>query len=159
VLLPVFHKGYWTGLIADTWPDFQWMDKTAGPIDYTHWATDEPKARDNLCGIGNYTAEYDGAWGWADSSCMSRYPYICKIMGPKNLTLTSNVTGNVFTLYTSATTQADAELTCRTQGGHLASFASMDEQIEMEFAFMNRGVLLPGGCWHSCGCAQRAAGP
>lgn len=144
VLLPYFHKGYWTGLTADSWPNFMWVDKTAGEVDYTHWGTNEPKSMSNLCGIGNHTAEYEGAWGWADASCTARYPYICKMMGPRNLTLTSNVTGNTFTLYTTQATQAEAETACREEGGHLASFGSYDEQVEMEFAFMNRGYLLPG---------------
>jgi hypothetical protein len=144
VLLPSYHKGYWTGLTAESWPNFNWIDKTAGRVDYTHWASFEPNNMNNMCGIGNYSAEYDGAWGWSDEPCMARFPFICKLMGPRNLTRQSNVTGNVFTLYTAQATQAEAEQVCRSQGGHLASFTSLDEQVEMEFAFVNEGYLLAG---------------
>jgi hypothetical protein len=61
-----------------------------------------------------------------------------------NVTIKSNTTGNTFTLFTTPVTQDEAQQECTAIGGHLASYATLDEQVEMEYAFINSGYLLPG---------------
>ncbi len=38
-LIPTFHKAYWIGLAATTWPNFRWLDGSAPPSEksYAHW--------------------------------------------------------------------------------------------------------------------------
>lgn len=50
---------------------------------------------------------------------------------------TSNYTGGVFTLHTVVANQSSAQLVCNAQGGHLASFSSLEEQAEVEGAYLN----------------------
>ena len=50
---------------------------------------------------------------------------------------TSNYTGGVFTLHTAVANQSSALLVCNAQGGHLASFSSLEEQAEVEGAYLN----------------------
>jgi hypothetical protein len=53
---------------------------------YDHWGTfisptvsnKEPNEPLALCAIANASQEYEGAWGWADTSCASTYPVMCK---------------------------------------------------------------------------------
>jgi hypothetical protein len=33
------------------------------------------------CAAANYSEAYEGAWGWADSQCGVKLPYMCKILG------------------------------------------------------------------------------
>jgi hypothetical protein len=61
-----------------------------------------------------------------------------------NITITSDTTGNIFTLFTTPASQEEAQSACSAEGGHLASYVSKDEQVEMEFAFVSSGYLLPG---------------
>jgi hypothetical protein len=61
-----------------------------------------------------------------------------------NVSIKSNTTGNIFVLFTTPATQLEAQQECTAIGGHLASYASLDEQVEMEYAFINSGYLLPG---------------
>jgi hypothetical protein len=38
-LLPSYHKSYWIGLTATTWPYFHWLEPSNDPSDdtYIHW--------------------------------------------------------------------------------------------------------------------------
>ena len=103
-LLPTFHKKYWLGLNATTLASsspavrvagqlqttpaaFAWLDKTA-PIPYgqayQHWGRIGSALEPNNlfgsenCGVGNASAAYALAWGWADLSCKVSAPFICK---------------------------------------------------------------------------------
>ena len=56
---------------------------------------------------------------------------------------TAETTGNTFFLNLTFTSHADAELNCQANGGHLAQYASADEQKEVEQYFTGRGLLFP----------------
>lgn len=147
-LLPKYHNSYWMGLRAAQWPSFAWIDNTVNQTSYQHWGqypdgSKEPKNRQNTCGAGSYALTDEEAWGWTAHSCSQGMPYMCRIIKPGNITIPSNVTGNVFTLMTVQVNQARAQVLCNDIGGHLASYVSLDEQSEMEYAFINSGYLLP----------------
>ena len=147
-LLPKYHQGYWLGLRAAQWPTFQWIDVTAGQSNYKHWGqlpdgSYEPKHRLNTCGAGNYSLLDLSAWGWSGENCNRALPYMCRILKPGNITIPSNITGNVFTLMSIKVNHAKAEALCNDIGGHLTAYASQEEQTEMEFAFLASGHLLP----------------
>ncbi len=103
-LLPTFHKKYWLGLNATTRAStspavrvagqlqttpatFAWLDKNA-PIPYgqayQHWGRIGSALEPNNlfgsenCGVGNASAAYALAWGWADLNCKVSAPFICK---------------------------------------------------------------------------------
>lgn len=68
----------------------------------------------------------------------------CRLLRPAvNVTITANSTGNSFTLRAPAVNQSTAEAACQAVGGHLASFASADEQLDVETALAATGYLLP----------------
>jgi hypothetical protein len=90
VLLPTFHKHYWTGLVSnnETWPRFNWTDKSVRPpsgITYIHWGRGEGMAEPNnntgfeACGVANASQSFQEAWGWSDVQCGAKYVFICKI--------------------------------------------------------------------------------
>jgi hypothetical protein len=147
-LLPKYHRAYWLGLRATQWPSFAWIDKTAATTNYRNWGQHsdgsfEPKDKLRTCGAGNFSMVRQSAWGWAGESCNTALPFMCRLIKPGNITITSNITGNVFTFMTVNVTQARGQALCNDIGGHLASYVSQDEQTEMEFAFVNSGYLLP----------------
>jgi hypothetical protein len=154
-LLPEVHKGYWLGLKATTWPSFGWIDKTAGAFNpgvYNNWGNLDGVIEPNnmmgpeLCVVANYSQAQRDAWGWSDTNCGGRYPYMCKVVGTGGSEppqLTSNITGNVFQLYLNRSTQAAAEATCQAQGGHLAVYLSDYEQTEIESTYTQLGYLIP----------------
>lgn len=99
-----------------------------------------------LCVVANYSQVQRDAWGWSDTSCGGRYPYMCKVVGTggsRPPQLTSNITRNVFQLYLDKASQADAEATCQQEGGHLAVYVSDFEQTEIEAAYQQLGFLIP----------------
>ena len=55
----------------------------------------------------------------------------------------SQVTGATYRLNTQPATWFDAQQACNDQGGHLAAWASQEEQTDVENAFLKMGVLLP----------------
>ena len=63
--------------------------------------------------------------------------------GPGVYRYTSEFSGATFTLNTAARMQADAEITCQSQGGHLAIFTSAQEQQDVERGFTTLGGLIP----------------
>jgi hypothetical protein len=56
---------------------------------------------------------------------------------------TSSYSGAAFTLNTAASMQADAEITCQSQGGHLAAYLGSEEQEQVERGFTALGGLIP----------------
>jgi hypothetical protein len=154
-LLADAHKAYWLGLKAASWPAWAWVDKTAGAYNpglYNNWflggGVTEPNnlAPPELCVVANASEVQRDAWGWADTSCGGRFPYMCKVVGTGASLpppLTSNITGNVFQLYLNKASQAQAEAQCQAQGGHLACYASDFEQTEIESAYVQLGFLVP----------------
>jgi hypothetical protein len=154
ILMPGFHKSYWVGLRAASWPNFAWIDRTAGvEIDYSHWGTlnDGSKEPNNaiapeLCGLANYTLTYGGVWGWSDTACSASFPFICRMLNPGNITMTSAITNNSFIFFTDAKTNADATAQCNSLGMHLASFENQDEQAEIEAALIQSvsGLCMEG---------------
>jgi hypothetical protein len=103
-LIPDYHKYYWMGYTAKTWPKFYTLDKTV-PFDspqgnYTYWgyfnnsaAPVEPDGGiygNQLCVAANYTEAYADlsgtgggngsvAFGWADNSCSMALSFMCRI--------------------------------------------------------------------------------
>ena len=155
-LLTDAHKAYWLGLKASTWPAWAWLDKTAAkynPGVYNNWfvgsaSLSEPNNRvpPELCVVANASLLQRDVWGWSDTGCGNRFPYICKVVGSGSTPpppLTSNITGNVFQLYLNRSSQAEAEAICQAQGGHLAGYASDYEQTEIESAYVQLGFLVP----------------
>ena len=55
----------------------------------------------------------------------------------------SGIQGDVYVLNTKPTSFSSAEQFCQGQGGHLAAFNSLEEQLEMENYFIEKGFLLP----------------
>ncbi len=57
--------------------------------------------------------------------------------------------GYNYSLNTCARSYSEAEASCKLQGGHLASYGSVDEQYEVESYFMSQGLLVGsyGGYW------------
>jgi hypothetical protein len=160
ILMPGFHKFYWMGLRAAVWPNFAWIDRTAGvEIDYSHWGTlnDGSKEPNNamppeLCGLGNYSLSFGGVWGWSDTACSNSFPFMCRMLKPGNITMTSAITNNSFIFFTEARSNADATAVCNGLGMHLASYENQDEQAEIEAA-----LIQSVGCWalRSCPRLQR----
>jgi hypothetical protein len=159
-LLPSFHKAYWMGINALNWPDWRWLDPTAGSFGnavYKHWGNQEPNNDPplQLCGAGNHSLSYGNAWGWADANCGAKLPFVCKMIpfpdlgdatggaGARPPSYLSKFTGNMFTLHTTPVTQPQAEAHCISQASHLASFLSVEEQVEVESFFVGSGFLLP----------------
>ncbi len=90
-LMPGFHSFYWLGLAAATWPRFAWTDGTPGPntTTYNHWGYYMPQNiiepnnlfPPELCAGANASQAYDRAWGWADTSCATSAPFVCRRLG------------------------------------------------------------------------------
>jgi hypothetical protein len=96
-LIPEFHKAYWFGLskASSNAANFTWFDpyvvfQQNSGTSYSHWGTfvgpagSEPEPNNfkapALCAVANFTEEYDGAWGWADTRCSTNFTFICKII-------------------------------------------------------------------------------
>ncbi len=140
ILMPGFHKSYWVGLRASAWPDFAWIDRTANTvIDYAHWGllpdgSQEPNnsPAPQLCGLSNYSQAYGGAWGWSDANCADSFPFICRMLRPGNISITSAITNNSFVFFTEMLNHSMAQHMCNSMGMHLTSFENQDEQAEIE---------------------------
>jgi hypothetical protein len=143
-LLPAFHKVYWLGLDSGnrTWPTFRWMDRSLPALadgsgtanrTYTHWGkTDgipEPNSRVN-CSVADGAGAFAGAWGWNDYQCSNTAIFMCRKISTAGYYLTAS---NGLTYIFNATPLAfdAAEASCRSAGGHLASYRSWKEQAEV----------------------------
>jgi hypothetical protein len=54
----------------------------------------------------------------------------------------SSYTNETFQLHTTPMNQSEAQATCNAAGGHLASFRLLEEQAEVEQAYLD----MVGGC-------------
>ena len=93
LIIPSFHKFYWLGLRTELWPNFTWVDRSAGPDagTYEHWGRyislgNEPEpnnydAPPEYCGGANWTESFGNpsAWGWADYNCDQPFVSMCKL--------------------------------------------------------------------------------
>ncbi len=166
-LLANYHKFYWMGLLTGMhraiWPNFTWIDQENAIYvgDYQHWGVYQPGfslepnnmvAPENCAGSNltmgiikiDKTYAMDGLGGWADRQCGERYPFICEIAPSKTSPeYTARSTGSTFRFYADPLSQADAEAVCNEATGHLASYADIFEQAEVEAYFRDQGYLLP----------------
>ena len=92
--LPSFHRAYWLGYQAATWPDFQWLDRNAAS-DYTTWGLPlqgeaQPdngggalRARPELCAAANVSlaGRQEPPLTWSDDDCLLRLPFMCRKIG------------------------------------------------------------------------------
>jgi hypothetical protein len=148
-LLAAYQGAYWLGLQADPYPEFHWLDRTiASPsnVTYINWADGQPGAQEdsNFCATANAslarvssaTAVAAGAaaepWGWQSYDCTQPQVYICQVTRPLVVGYTSNRTDNIYVLDTQLMDRYTAEDSCIDQGGHVVSFASHEEQQEVE---------------------------
>lgn len=94
VLLPAYHKVYWMGLNASTWPAWRWLDGSPQPNvtgRYQAWGYYMPQnilEPNNIFGGENCVAANfsqavaaQGVWGWADARCNLSMPYVCESIG------------------------------------------------------------------------------
>ncbi len=168
MLAPKFHKLYFIGLEyhanSSAW---HWLDpSTAPPLapNYVKWSTDtgEPDPNTGSCSVADfrlpgYSALSAAAWAAAacgdpdgtDGIMQGMYPAICKTRAPGSVppipyTSTNNDT---FIFSTAELAYSSASTFCMRHGGQLVSFQSQEEQLEVESAFIDMGILIPG--WHT----------
>lgn len=102
-LLPAYHKQYWIGAYATTWPVFRYSDPLLGITvslanNYTNWANDTsgnsyPLTNGYNCATAQYTLAFDpnqvgtsdGNWGWVDSPCNATFTSMCRISGERGI--------------------------------------------------------------------------
>ena len=112
---------------------------------YQHWGYIELKGGakqlepNNLsppehCAGANTTLLWSqhGAWayGWADKSCSEQAVSICEFRPLKTTgSATAPSTQAVFTYHQVPATFEDAQRTCFAEGGRLASYSSLQEQV------------------------------
>lgn len=91
-LMSGFTPSYWIGLTADanTWPNFRWLSSSVpAPAyhTYEHWGRTQDNSEPNnavgneYCGAASFPLLHKGAWGWSDSICISKMPFICRLDG------------------------------------------------------------------------------
>ncbi len=52
-------------------------------------------------------------------------------------------TGATFMYFPTKADQASAQATCNSQGGHLAIYTSLAEQVEVELYYIKQGFMFP----------------
>jgi hypothetical protein len=68
----------------------------------------------------------------------------CRLLRPTaSVAITASSTGNRFTLYAQQRNASAAEQACQAAGGHLATFSSREEQLDVEQGLADTGYLLP----------------
>jgi hypothetical protein len=156
-LIPAFHQNYWIGLRSNgtMWPEFSWVDFTPGPTldTYLHWGSTVPdylpepnnELGEEYCAVANYTERYDlpPAWGWADTRCDQQLPFMCKKMTPDVYVYVSPVTNATYVLNTSLTNYSTAAQVCNDNGGFLAAYGTIEEQVDVESYLVNMTYLVP----------------
>jgi hypothetical protein len=176
-LLPKFHVHYWMGLISGlpgaSWPNFTWIDHNEAIYrgNYQHWGTAGKDLEPNnllpneFCAGSNLTVMYTNAGGWADHNCKEQYVYICEVGSPLSYpSFTAPSTGASFTFFSTPTAFDAAEAACNADGGHLATYSDLQEQVGVGCggagcigAFSGMCVV---GIWGCCSCAcPSQAGP
>jgi hypothetical protein len=83
------------------------------------------------CVGANMSESFDGAWGWSDTRCSQRWPALCRVVPPGQWYYTSPNNNYTYIFNNSMVNQQDGELGCQDAGGHLATFHSIEEQIEV----------------------------
>ena len=97
-LLPLYHRKYWIGMYAVTWPYFKYADPLLGGYvslanNYTNWGNDTstgnnyPSTDGYNCGTAVYTLAInpsaagtpDATWGWMDTLCNTTNTFMCRI--------------------------------------------------------------------------------
>lgn len=132
-LLPSFHKTYWLGLSATTWPQFSWADRSQS-VSYQNWGDMQPNRAPSpgLCSYANYTLSKGSppAWGWDDTNCDSDMSiFMCKKVSAKGSYYTSKRFANTYIFNSTAANFTQAEMFCRDKGAHLVAFATQQEQV------------------------------
>jgi hypothetical protein len=132
-LLPSFHKTYWLGLTAVTWPIYSWSDRSLA-VAYTNWGNQQPNRSPSpgLCAYANFTMSMGSppAWGWDDTDCeTSTSVFICKRASTKGSYYSSRRHGATYIFNSSLANFTQAEGFCRDKGAHLVSFSSQAEQV------------------------------
>jgi hypothetical protein len=147
-LLPGYQRLYWIGLTTtlDTWPVYLWIDRSMpGPQGYySHWGKtrvqgssvgqfawmQEPIDNTATCATAakQQAFGFPPAWGWISTQCSFEAVYVCR--RPTKVTFVYNSTaGTVFIFNSTATSQADADRTCKESGARLTSYMSAAEQV------------------------------
>jgi hypothetical protein len=167
LLLPSYHLSYWLGLAAGSgWPNFRWMDNVTpspglgsafsgwGSLTFSNKSASPLKEPNNLsfnrtrvdesCAVGNASQAYNSAWGWSDAQCTLKLPSMCKVAAPSMHLYSSGSGAGAFVLDTAALDQRSAQKACNDNGGHLVSYGSEAEQLEVEGYFVRQGFLLAG---------------
>jgi hypothetical protein len=159
---PVLPPASPAGVQGTRWPNFTWVDRGRAIVkgDYQHWGGSSMVAGsastnssssvrallepNNLfppenCAAANVSdaALQDGVGTWADHSCLLRFVSICEFVPLRLYPAYSTAAGNNFTFYGALMGQATAEAVCLQQGGHLAVYASYEEQREVEQHFIS----------------------
>lgn len=70
--------------------------------------------------------------------------------GPQSVVYTNNDTNTTYTLNTRLSNFTVAQAACNALGGHLASYNTQQEQLEVENFFVSKGLLFPtchGSYW------------
>jgi hypothetical protein len=167
LLLPSHHLSYWIGLSAgSSWPNFKWMDnvtpspglgsafsgwgaltfanKSAAPLKEPNNYSFNWTRLDESCAAANSSQAFNNAWGWSDAQCSLKLPSMCKVAAPRMYMYTSSNGSGAFAFNSAALDQKSAEKACNDNGGHLVSYGSEAEQLEVEGYFIGQGFLLPG---------------
>jgi hypothetical protein len=158
-LFPKYNKAYWLGLQNSSLPDssgygFQWLDPHAPGPDYSSYEAwgwndvmQEPYSNGlylENCAVAALAYRWEGAWGWDNVNCTSKYVAICRLQQPGlQPVFTRAATNHSYLLNTSMANQAAAEALCQASGGHLVSYGSLEEQQEVEGHFVNGGFIFP----------------
>ena len=102
------------------------------------------------CSVANFTMSTYSmdpnktVGGWATLMCNTTMPYMCRMQTNIGTpAMTTQITNVTFYLNTTETTFADAEVSCKDNGGHIAGFTNETEQYEVEQFFISQGYLLP----------------
>ena len=141
-LLPKFHVFYWMGMVSGlpgaTWPNFTWIDWNEAIYkgNYQHWGIAGKDLEPNNqvppehCAGSNLTVWYTNCGGWADHNCREQYVYVCEIGDALSFATYSPPSSNsTFKFYSTPLSFDAAERVCNAEGGHLASYESLQEQV------------------------------
>jgi hypothetical protein len=135
----------------------RWLDGSLPPSTstYIHWGTTVPDGtkepdnanpkRNEFCAVANVTQMFDSppAWGWADTQCSQKLPYMCKKQASGSAYMfVSPSSRTTYVLNTTALNFVDAQYTCNEQGGHLVYYNTLDEQQEVEQYYVSNGYFI-----------------
>lgn len=124
-------------------------DDGAGNFQQMPW---DPNTNDLTwnCSAANFTMAYYSTnasrtvGGWGSNPCNASLPYMCRMQNlqdtPRMTTTSTNAT---YYFNTTKTTFADAEISCKNNGGHIAGYSSLAEQQEVEAFFIAQGYIIP----------------